>query len=192
MWCRYHSYTSSILFRFFRFFSFRDMTPSPKKSSNKATKRKRKETSSSPQIQQLQEDIESVHEEIALIIENTRIIEEKIANAQQILNNTLPATQVNGTNDTVVGAAVGKDEPADLAVRVAPEETNTLPSTESTESTESTSLDTLLDTHDLFSSDIYSAFDVEMLEPNKEYFFGVPVDGMASNNINVSGFTCKF
>jgi len=168
------------------------MTPSPKKSSNKATKRKRKETSSSPQIQQLQEDIESVHEEIALIIENTRIIEEKIANAQQILNNTLPATQVNGTNDTVVGAAVGKDEPVDLAVRVAPEETNTLPSTESTESTESTSLDTLLDTHDLFSSDIYSAFDVEMLEPNKEYFFGVPVDGMASNNINVSGFTCKF
>ena len=69
------------------------MTPSPKKSSNKATKRKRKETSSSPQIQQLQEDIESVHEEIALIIENTRIIEEKIANAQQILNNTC-------TNDT--------------------------------------------------------------------------------------------
>jgi len=113
------------------------------------------ERSTSPhQIQELQETIESVNEQIALIIENKRIIREKIATAQKVLNQYL-------SNDTVVEAAV----------QVAPEETNTFSATEPTP----------IDTHDL-SSNI--PFEFEMLEPNEEdiaMFFGAPVDGMASN-----------
>jgi len=113
------------------------------------------ERSTSPhQIQELQETIESVNEQIALIIENKRIIREKIATAQKVLNQYL-------SNDTVVEAAV----------QVAPEETNTFLSTEPTP----------IYTHDL-SSNI--PFEFEMLEPNEEdiaMFFGAPVDGMASN-----------
>jgi hypothetical protein len=113
------------------------------------------ERSTSPhQIQELQETIESVNEQIALIIENKRIIREKIATAQKVLNQYL-------SNDTVVEAAV----------QVAPEETNTFSATEPTP----------IGTHDL-SSNI--PFEFEMLEPNEEdiaMFFGAPVDGMASN-----------
>jgi hypothetical protein len=113
------------------------------------------ERSTSPhQIQELQETIESVNEQIALIIENKRIIREKIAAAQKVLNQYL-------SNDTVVEAAV----------QVAPEETNTFSATEPTP----------IGTHDL-SSNI--PFEFEMLEPNEEdiaMFFGAPVDGMASN-----------
>jgi len=113
------------------------------------------ERSTSPhQIQELQETIESVNEQIALIIENKRIIREKIATAQKVLKQYL-------SNDTVVEAAV----------QVAPEETNTFSATEPTP----------IGTHDL-SSNI--PFEFEMLEPNEEdiaMFFGAPVDGMASN-----------
>ena len=113
------------------------------------------ERSTSPhQIQELQETIESVNEQIALIIENKRIIREKIATAQKVLNQYL-------SNDTVVEAAV----------QVAPEKTNTFSATEPTP----------IGTHDL-SSNI--PFEFEMLEPNEEdiaMFFGAPVDGMASN-----------
>ena len=113
------------------------------------------ERSTSPhQIQELQETIESVNEQIALIIENKRIIREKIATAQKVLNQYL-------SNDTVV----------ETAVQVAPEKTNTFSATEPTP----------IGTHDL-SSNI--PFEFEMLEPNEEdiaMFFGAPVDGMASN-----------
>ena len=134
------------------------------------------ERSTSPhQIQELQATIESVNEQIALIIENKRIVREKIAKARQVLltlplpatattvndTNEIPATTVNDTNDIVVEAATGNDEPANVAVRVAPEETNTQ--------------------HRVPASGI--SFEFEMQEPNGMSFFGVPIDGMALNSV---------
>ena len=65
-------------------------TPSTKKTRNKATTRKRKRKELSPQIQELQETIESLNETIALIIETKRIVRQKIAYTQQVLNQYLP------------------------------------------------------------------------------------------------------
>ena len=134
-----------------------------------------KRSTSPHQIQELQATIESVNEQIALIIENKRIVREKIAKARQVLltlplpatattvndTNEIPATTVNDTNDIVVEAATGNDEPANVAVRVAPEETNTQ--------------------HRVPASGI--SFEFEMQEPNGMSFFGVPIDGMALNSV---------
>ena len=67
------------------------MDKSPKKTRSKATTRKRKRKEVSPhQIQKLQETIESLNETIALIIETKRIVRQKIAYTQQVLNQYLP------------------------------------------------------------------------------------------------------
>ena len=80
----------------------------------------------------------------------------------------MPAT----TNNTVVEAAVNNDEQADLPVWAAPEETHTLPVTETMS----------VATH-------VQTFEFEMLEPNKEdvaMFSGViKVNGMESNMIEL-------
>ena len=143
------------------------------------------ERSTSPgQIQELTETLESVNVQNSVIVGNINGIRESIAEAQQVLNQFLhgptplvPATTVNDTDDTVVEAAVAKDEQADLAVWVVPEETHTLPATETM------SVATPVQTSD----DIPCEF--EMLEPNKEdvamMFFGVPVNGMEANMIEL-------
>ena len=143
------------------------------------------ERSTSPgQIQELTETLESVNVQNSVIVGNINGIRESIAEAQQVLNQFLhgptplvPATTVNDTDDTVVEAAVAKDEQADLAVWVVPEETHTLPATETM------SVATPVKTSD----DIPCEF--EMLEPNKEdvamMFFGVPVNGMEANMIEL-------
>jgi len=76
------------------------------------------ERSTSPgQIQELTETLESVNVQNSVIVGNINGIRESIAEAQQVLNQFLhgptplvPATTVNDTDDTVVEAAVAKDE----------------------------------------------------------------------------------
>lgn len=135
------------------------------------------ERSTSPhQTQELRDALEGVNVKNSVIVENIKSIREKIANAQTVLNKylsrlELPATKVNDiNNDTVVEAAMGNDEQAEVAERVALVAINTLSATEPTS----------IDTH-VLSSDI--PFEFEMLEPNEKDFamsFGVPVDGMES------------
>jgi hypothetical protein len=130
------------------------------------------ERSTSPgQIQELTETLESVNVQNSVIVEDIKFLREIIANAQTVLNEYLHRpTLVPATNNTVVEAAVNNDEQADLPVWAAPEETHTLPVTETMS----------VATH-------VQTFEFEMLEPNKEdvaMFSGViKVNGMESNMI---------
>lgn len=127
--------------------------------------------STSPhQTQELRDAVAGVNVKNSVIVENIKSIRKKIAHAQTVLNKylsrlELPATKVNDiNNDTVVEAAMGNDEQAGVAERVALEAINTLSATEPTS----------IDTH-VLSSNI--PFEFEMLEPNEKDLamsFGVP------------------
>ena len=138
--------------------------------------------STSPhQIQELQATIASVNEQIAIIVENKRMVREKIAKTRQVLNQCI-------TNDTVMKTAVGNenDEDADATVRVAPEETNEEHADVATESTS-------VDNHHVPVSDI--SFEFETLEPNEEdiaMFFEVPMDETASDIVDLSDLNSTF
>jgi hypothetical protein len=145
------------------------------------------ERSTSPgQIQELTETLECVTVQNSGIVEDIKLLRELIANAQTVLNEYLPRpTLVPATNNTVVKAAVNNDEQADLPVQVwaAPEETHTLPVTETMS----------VATH-------VQTFEFEMLEPNKEdvaMFSGVTctcikVNGMESNMIELPVLNATF